>query len=237
VSPPDGVRARRRVVGGVAAGAAPSRASPPDALHAAAEQRAHSQRLRARSADAAPAAGDSPPRMLLLGQQRGPSPAAAAPPPPWRPALGAGSSVDGDSASVLGGDGGVAGCAGGDRGSSLLDAVEGAAEVLLEAYLGETEQLLLRARRLRDALADCEGQVNLQLATGRNRLMRVEVGLSTLTLSLTVCTVVSGYLGMNVSSGLERSAGAFTAVVLGTCAAALLVAATIALALRRTLVV
>ena len=115
--------------------------------------------------------------------------------------------------------------------------MEGATEVLLEAYLAETEQLLQRATRLREALDDCEGQVNLQLATGRNRLMRVEVGLSTLTLSLTLCTVVSSYLGMNVVSGLETRSGAFANVVLGSGAAALLLACAIALALRRTLVV
>jgi hypothetical protein len=249
---PDGVRARRP-------SAAAARATTPGGVHhphhhtAAAPGLRHAalqaapgrspataaagwwqrpERLRARSARSRSARGTSPPGAPLA---RGPAAHAASPRPPWWPALpsGGGGGCSDDDGDAAGSPRGADGAGGG----SELDAVEGATEVLLEAYLAETEQLLQRATRLREALDDCEGQVNLQLATGRNRLMRVEVGLSTLTLSLTLCTVVSSYLGMNVVSGLETRSGAFANVVLGSGAAALLLACAIALALRRTLVV
>jgi hypothetical protein len=99
-----------------------------------------------------------------------------------------------------------------------LDDVEDAAEVLLEAYLAEVELVLGRAKGLRDELDAAADQVELVLATGRNRLLRAEVGLTTLTLTLTASTVVSGFFGMNLRSSLEDSDTAFVAVV-GGCAA------------------
>ena len=51
----------------------------------------------------------------------------------------------------------------------------------------------------RDALEGAENSLNLVLASNRNRLLRVEVFISTVTSTFALCTVVSGFYGMNTT--------------------------------------
>jgi CorA-like Mg2+ transporter protein len=118
---------------------------------------------------------------------------------------------------------------------ALLDDNEDTAEVLLESYLAEIEGVISRAKLLREDLESGESQLNLVLANNRNRLLKTEIGITTVTMCMTACAVVSGYFGQNLNNQLEDSYSAFLAVTIGTTCGAFLVAVLLGLYLRSIL--
>ncbi|RYY36185.1 hypothetical protein EON62_01955 [archaeon] len=80
--------------------------------------------------------------------------------------------------------------------SSVLDDYEDAAEVLLESYLAEVEAVITKAKLAREDVEASEHQLNLVLANNRNRLLKTEIGITTMTMTMTACSVVAGIFGM-----------------------------------------
>jgi len=118
---------------------------------------------------------------------------------------------------------------------ACLSEFEDVAEVLLESYLAEIEGVISRSKLLREDLEAGENQLNLVLANNRNRLLKTEIGITTVTMCMTACAVVSGYMGMNLANGLEDSFAAFLGVTIGTTGGAMLVAVLLGLYLRSIL--
>lgn len=80
-----------------------------------------------------------------------------------------------------------------------------------------------------------ENQVNLVLATNRNRLLKTEIGITSVTMCFTACSVIAGYFGMNVLNQREDSYSTFIAITAGTTGGALLIALILGLYLRTIL--
>lgn len=95
----------------------------------------------------------------------------------------------------------------------LLDYRADVAQLLVEAYVAEVEAVIRDLASLRHDLTSAEKQVNLLLATTRNRLLMADIVISLSTLVMAVLAAVFGALGMNLPNGGEDSDTAFTQVV------------------------
>lgn len=75
-------------------------------------------------------------------------------------------------------------------------------EMLLEAYLQGVDDIVNQTTLLSDAIEDTEDLVMIHLDTLRNRLLSVELGLSVVSMTFGVGSVVSGIFGMNLPISL-----------------------------------
>lgn len=75
-------------------------------------------------------------------------------------------------------------------------------EMLLEAYLQGVDDIVNQTTLLSDAIEDTEDLVMIHLDTLRNRLLSVELGLSVVSMTFGVGSVVSGIFGMNLPIAL-----------------------------------
>lgn len=94
---------------------------------------------------------------------------------------------------------------------------------------------MTRGKLMRDELESAENQLNLMLANNRNRLLKTEIGITTVTMAMTACSVVAGYFGMNLANQREDSFATFLTVTIATSAGAAAIAVFLSLYLRTIL--
>ena len=75
------------------------------------------------------------------------------------------------------------------------------AEELLEWIKGNIDAFSLKSRNLISQIEGAHKNMTLRLASNRNELMLLQLDLQTITMGLAVCSMVSGYLGMNLGNG------------------------------------
>ncbi|OLY81501.1 Mitochondrial inner membrane magnesium transporter mrs2 [Smittium mucronatum] len=83
------------------------------------------------------------------------------------------------------------------------------AELILETYLKQVEELANTVESVSSQLKTTEDVVNIILDSQRNSLMIFEIRLTLLTVGLACGTFVSSLLGMNLISGFENHASMF----------------------------
>jgi magnesium transporter len=91
-------------------------------------------------------------------------------------------------------------------------------ELLLEEYARQLNNILFEIHYLLQRLQSKQEFASLALAGYRNRLIRMNLYLALIGLSLGVGTTVAGFFGMNLISGFEESPTAFNTVILLTSA-------------------
>jgi len=82
-------------------------------------------------------------------------------------------------------------------------------EILLETYTRQLEQMSSNIAQLKETLASTEEFINFQLDTTRNKMMRMNLILSLVTISTGFGGLVTGTFGMNLATGLESHPHAF----------------------------
>jgi len=75
------------------------------------------------------------------------------------------------------------------------------AEELLEWIKGNIDAFSLKSRMLSSQLEGAHKKMTLRLASNRNELMLLQLDLQTITMALSICSMVSGFLGMNLGNG------------------------------------
>lgn len=95
--------------------------------------------------------------------------------------------------------------------------------------------MVTKAKLMRDEVESAENQMNLMLANNRNRLLKTEIGITTVTMCMTACTVVAGYFGMNIANLHEDSYTTFLAVTIACTAGAAFIAVLLGLYLSTIL--
>ncbi|KXZ42860.1 hypothetical protein GPECTOR_114g311 [Gonium pectorale] len=120
------------------------------------------------------------------------------------------------SAGLLPGGGGSVADSDSSSDSSIDEAETAAVEMLLEAYFMQVDHSYNRLQTVHEYIKDTEDLVTIQLDQHRNQLITVDLALTSLTLGCGFMTVVGGYFGMNLDSGLQERGGLFKAVVLST---------------------
>ena len=109
------------------------------------------------------------------------------------------------------------------------------AELLIECYLGEVEALIRDVHSVEERVTALNRQLSLVLAHNRNVLLRVDVGISVLSMLLACIAVVVGAYGMNVPNGLEDSGATFNQIMWGSTAVAVVAGLLLWAALRKVL--
>ena len=89
-------------------------------------------------------------------------------------------------------------------------------ELLLEEYARQLSNILHEIHYLLRRVQSKQELVALSLDAYRNRMIRMNVYISILTLGLASGTTVAGFYGMNLINGLESSPVAFNNVVMST---------------------
>ena len=85
-------------------------------------------------------------------------------------------------------------------------------ELLLENYLSDMKSLERRVKGLAFKLTSSSRIIEIELAAGRNRLLRVDVALEVISVIAALCAMFAGLFGMNLKSGLEMEEGVFWTV-------------------------
>lgn len=98
-------------------------------------------------------------------------------------------------------------------------------ELLLEEYTRQLNNILFEINYLQQRLQSKQEFASLALAGYRNRLIRMNLYLALVGLSLGIGTTIAGFFGMNLISGLEDSPVAFSNVVMLTSVTGISVAA------------
>lgn len=86
------------------------------------------------------------------------------------------------------------------------------AELLLESYLKQTDEIVQVVETLVSDIDNTEGVINLILDAHRNNLMLFEIRVTIGTLAVAAGTGVAGLYGMNVKNYLEESAYGFGSI-------------------------
>ena len=95
-------------------------------------------------------------------------------------------------------------------------------ELLLENYLSDVKSLARRSQGLAWKLTSTSRIIEIELAAGRNRLLRYDVALQVVTVISAIAAMVAGLFGMNLKSGLENDDGVFW-TVFGICIGSMVV--------------
>jgi hypothetical protein len=74
-------------------------------------------------------------------------------------------------------------------------------EELLEWFTASTAHRLARTSLLRSALGGERKRISMSLAAHRNQLMRLQIGIAAVTMSMGGCSMISGWYGMNLDNG------------------------------------
>eukprot|EP01133_Synstelium_polycarpum_P004390 gene4390-5137_t len=85
-------------------------------------------------------------------------------------------------------------------------------EILLENYMRQLEQISNEISQLKETVTSTEEFVNFQLDTARNKMMRMTLMLSLVTISTGMGSMVTGIFGMNLLNGLELHPNSFMIV-------------------------
>ncbi len=104
------------------------------------------------------------------------------------------------------------------RGEDLDYKRHEAVELLLEEYARQLSNILQETNYLLKKVQSNQELVAISLDAYRNRMLRMNLNLSIAGVGIGTATAAAGYFGMNLVSGLEESATAFGAVVVGTTA-------------------
>merc|ERR1711865_505199 len=107
------------------------------------------------------------------------------------------------------------------------------AELLLEAYLQDTRNIMTALDLMRYEIESMGKLVTMELGVARNRLLRAEVVISVLTLGMAFASVVVGAFGMNLRSGLESKDNWFFGIFVSTVVTAVLVPLLFLIVLQR----
>ena len=92
-------------------------------------------------------------------------------------------------------------------------------EDLLETYFTHIDSTYRSLNGLNEYIDDLEDLIEIELDSQRNQLIKLELILTTATLSLTCFSVVVGIFGMNIKNNIETEYSMFLVVViLGTIA-------------------
>lgn len=91
-------------------------------------------------------------------------------------------------------------------------------ELMLESFGMQLEDLSDRIQKLQESVVTQSKMEQLMLTSERNRIMRLELLMGMATSSLAVSTLMAGFFGMNLVSGLEDVPGLFW-LALGGCTA------------------
>eukprot|EP00499_Haloplacidia_sp_CaronLabIsolate_P013108 CAMPEP_0196771006 /NCGR_PEP_ID=MMETSP1104-20130614/1454_1 /TAXON_ID=33652 /ORGANISM="Cafeteria sp., Strain Caron Lab Isolate" /LENGTH=310 /DNA_ID=CAMNT_0042141121 /DNA_START=148 /DNA_END=1076 /DNA_ORIENTATION=+ len=83
------------------------------------------------------------------------------------------------------------------------------AEVLLEEYLKQVEEITNELRELHRNIEATEAVINIELSHTRNRIMRLDLILTTATFSVSLGAFGAGLFGMNLVSHMEDHPSAF----------------------------
>jgi len=97
--------------------------------------------------------------------------------------------------------------ANGGEGGSHMDV-----EMMLEDYLQQLEELLIRVRSSQTLLTNTEAILELSLDLTRNKILRFELLLSISSLAISLGALVTGLFGMNLLSHVENNPNLFWAV-------------------------
>eukprot|EP00440_Ansanella_granifera_P030310 gb/GFBE01032931.1/.p1 GENE.gb/GFBE01032931.1/~~gb/GFBE01032931.1/.p1 ORF type:complete len:494 (+),score=106.57 gb/GFBE01032931.1/:1-1482(+) len=106
-------------------------------------------------------------------------------------------------------------------------------ELMLESFGMQLEDLLDRIQKLQESVTTQRKLEQLRLTSERNRIMRLELLMGMGTAALAVSTVVAGFFGMNLQSGIEDVPGLFWMVTAGTTAITILIFAGLMSGVRR----
>ncbi len=99
-------------------------------------------------------------------------------------------------------------------------------ELLLEEYARQLSSALSDINYLLQRVQSKQEFVALALSSYRNRIARMNVIIDIAGVSLGIGTLVAGFFGMNLLSGMEETPGVFYAVILTTSFAGIVVATT-----------
>lgn len=77
-----------------------------------------------------------------------------------------------------------------------------AIEELLEWFSASNEAQLARARLLAASLKGERQRMTMALATNRNTLLLIQIGIQTATMGMAACSMISGWFGMNLDNSL-----------------------------------
>jgi len=108
-------------------------------------------------------------------------------------------------------------------------------ELLLECYMQEAELLDHNISLLDETLDDVLQLMNLHLATVRNRVLKLDLGLNAVGVVVGFGACVGGLFGMNLRSGLEDSFTAFYAVFVFCMVSCILTAIAVGFFFKRAL--
>jgi len=87
-------------------------------------------------------------------------------------------------------------------------------EDLLETYFTHIDSTFHSLNGLNEYIDDLEDLIEIELDSQRNQLIKLELILTTATLSLTCFSVVVGIFGMNIANDIENKHGMFLLVVI-----------------------
>ncbi|CEL95897.1 unnamed protein product [Vitrella brassicaformis CCMP3155] len=108
-------------------------------------------------------------------------------------------------------------------------------ELLLECYMQEVELLDHNISLLDETLDDVLQLMNLHLATVRNKVLKLDLGLNAVGVVVGFGACVGGLFGMNLRSGLEDSFTAFYAVFVFCMVSCILTAIAVGFFFKRAL--
>lgn len=77
--------------------------------------------------------------------------------------------------------------------------------MLLDVYNSRLDSLVDRIRQLGTNIETTQVTLELQLDNERNRIARLELTLNMMGLCVGVSAMISGFFGMNLSSGVEMT--------------------------------
>lgn len=83
------------------------------------------------------------------------------------------------------------------------------AEVILEEYLKQVEEIANELAELRANIESTEAVLNIELSSARNRIMRLDLVLTSATFSASMGALGAGLFGMNLTSHLESHPSMF----------------------------
>ncbi|QDZ19784.1 magnesium transporter [Chloropicon primus] len=103
-----------------------------------------------------------------------------------------------------------------------IDVME-AVEAFLEVYFLKTDFLVKKLSALKEKIDNTEGLLRLELDHHRNKLIQIELLLTTGTLSIGTVAAVAGIFGMNLVNDSENSHTVFVLVTVLSCVGGVLV--------------
>ena len=103
-----------------------------------------------------------------------------------------------------------------DRGEEIKFERHESVELLVEEYARQLNNILYETSYLLQKIQSKQEMIAISLDANRNRMIRMNIYLSIVTMGCATSTTVAGYYGMNLINGMEESPSAFVNVVMLT---------------------